>query len=312
MLNITLRRAFVALTASTAALLPMAVMAQESPVITINNATAKADVKAETLRGHITVLFGAGGNIVVLDSPQGKFVVDAGIGVSKNKLIAALDTISASPPKFLVNTHWHWDHTDGNPWVHEAGATIIAEEQTLKHLQRNERVEYWNYTFKPLPAGGLPTMLLKGDKTMQFGGETVKIISLKDGHTDGDLVVYFAKADVLALGDNFWNGYYPFIDNGVGGGNAETMIRSVNTMLKLATDKTLIVPGHGPTGNRAQLIEYRDMLVAITANVKKLKKAGKTLDEVIAAKPTAAYDAKFDGYVIKPALFTRIVYEGLK
>jgi glyoxylase-like metal-dependent hydrolase (beta-lactamase superfamily II) len=293
-------------------LLPTAALAQDSPVTTINAATAKADVTVKSLRGHISVLTGAGGNIVVLDSPQGKFMVDAGIGVSKNKLMAALKNIGPSPLRFLVNTHWHWDHTDGNTWMHDAGATIIAHGNTLKHLARSERVEYWNYTFQPLPAGGLPTVLLKADKTMQFGGETVNIITLKDGHTDGDLVVYFAKADVLVLGDNFWNGYYPFIDNGKGGGNVDTMIRSVDTALKMATDKTLIVPGHGPTGNRAQLKAYRDMLVAITANVRQLKKAGKTLDEVIAAKPTAAYDKQFDGFVIKPALFTRIVYEGLK
>jgi len=307
-----LAQAFLALAVSTTALLPLTARAEESPVITINAATAKADVTVETLRGHVSVLMGAGGNIVVLDSPQGKFMVDAGIGVSKDKLIAALNNISPSQPKFLVNTHWHWDHTDGNEWVHNAGATVIAHENTKKHLARKERVEYWNYTFEPLPAGGLPTMLLKKDKTMQFGGETVKIITLKDGHTDGDLVVYFAKADILVLGDNFWNSYYPFIDNGVGGGNVETMIRSVDSALKMVTDKTLIVAGHGPTGNRAQLKAYRDMLVAVTANVKELKKAGKTLDEVIAAKPTAAFDKQFDGFVIKPALFTRIVYEGLK
>jgi len=295
-----------------AVLLPTAALAQESPVTTINAATAKADVTVETLRGHVSVLMGSGGNIAVFDSPQGKFLVDAGIGVSKDKLIVALNHISPSPLKFVVNTHWHWDHTDGNPWMHDAGATIIAHENTAKHLSRSERVEYWNYTFKPLPQSGLPEMRLKGNRTMKFAGETVKIIALKDGHTDGDLVVYFAKADILALGDNFWNGYYPFIDNGVGGGNVETMIRSVDTALKMTTDKTLIVPGHGPVGNRAQLKEYRDMLVAITANVKQLKKAGKTLDEVIAAKPTAAFDKQFDGFVIKPALFTRIVYEGLK
>jgi len=307
-----LAHALLALTVGAAALLPLGARADESPVVTINAATAKADVKAETLRGHISVLSGAGGNIVVLDSPQGKFLVDAGIGVSKDKLIAALKNIGPSPLKFVVNTHWHWDHTDGNAWMHEAGATIIGHENTLKHLSHSERVEYWNYTFKPLPQGGLPEMILKKNRTMKFGGETVKIITLKDGHTDGDLVVYFAKADVLALGDNFWNGYYPFIDNGAGGGNVETMIRSIDTALQMTTDKTLIVPGHGPTGNRTQLKAYRDMLVAITANVKQLKQAGKTLDEVIAAKPTAAFDKQFDGFVIKPALFTRIVYEGLK
>jgi hypothetical protein len=115
---------------------------------------------------------------------------------------------------------------------------------------------------------------------------------------------------VLALGDNFWNGIYPFIDNGVGG-VIDGMIRWVNITLPLVTDKTIIVPGHGPVGNRAQLVEFRDMLVAIRENVSRLKKQGKTLDEVIAAKPTAAYDAKWGGFVIDPAFFTRLVYAGV-
>jgi len=281
-----------------------------SPVIKINEAAATSDVTVEQLRGNLSVLFGSGGNIVVLNGPDGKLLVDDGIAVSKDKIQAALDRISAEPIKYVINTHWHWDHTDGNEWVHNQGATIIAHENVLKRLSATTRVEDWNYTFQPWPMSGRPTLTFKTEKTLNFDGETVLIKHLGQGHTDGDAFVYFPESDVLVLGDNFWNGIYPFIDNGVGGG-IDGMIRWVNASLALATDKTIIVPGHGPVGNKAQLAEFRDMLVTVRNKVAVLKDQGKPLNQIITAKPTAAYDAKWGNFVIDPAFFTRLVYEGL-
>jgi glyoxylase-like metal-dependent hydrolase (beta-lactamase superfamily II) len=281
-----------------------------SPVDKINEAAAKADITVEKLRGNISVLFGSGGNIVVLTGPDGTLLVDAGIAVSRARVQAALDQISEGPIKFLINTHWHWDHTDGNEWVHSLGATIIAHENVLKRLSGTTRVEDWNYTFQPWPTGGRPTVVFKTEKTLNFGGEALVLKTYGPGHTDGDISVYFSNADVLALGDIFWNGYYPFIDNGVGGG-IDGMIRWVNTSLASVTDKTIVIPGHGPVGNRPQLVEFRDMLVAIRENVSRLKKQGKSIKEVVAAKPTAAYDDKWGGYVINGAFFTRLVYAGV-
>lgn len=281
-----------------------------SPVIKINEDAAKSDITVEQLRGNLSVLFGSGGNIIVLDGPDGKLLVDTGIAVSKDKIKAALDGISAKPIKYVINTHWHWDHTDGNEWVHNQGATIIAHENVLKRLSATTRVEEWDYTFQPWPIGGRPTVTFKTEKTLKFDGETILIKNLGPSHTDGDAYVYFPKADVLVLGDNFWNGIYPFIDNGVGGGIDGT-IKWVNASLALATDKTIIVPGHGPVGNKAQLAEFRDMLVTIRNNVAGLKNQGKSIDEIITAKPTAAYDAKWGNFVIDPAFFTRLVYSGL-
>ena len=281
-----------------------------SPVDKINEAAAKADITVEKLRGNISVLFGSGGNIVVLTGRDGTLLVDAGIAVSRARVQAALDQISEGPIKFLINTHWHWDHTDGNEWVHSLGATIIAHENVLKRLSSTTRVEDWNYTFQPWPTGGRPTVVFKTEKTLNFDGEALVLKTYGPGHTDGDISVYFSNADVLALGDIFWNGYYPFIDNGVGGG-IDGMIRWVNTSLASVTDKTILIPGHGPVGNRTQLVEFRDMLVAIRENVSRLKKQGKSIKEVVAAKPTAAYDDKWGGYVINGAFFTRLVYAGV-
>lgn len=281
-----------------------------SPVIKINEAAANSDITVEQLRGNLSVLFGSGGNIVVLDGPEGKLLVDDGIAISKDKIQAALDKISAEPIKYVINTHWHWDHTDGNEWVHKQGATIIAHENVLKRLSATTTVADWNYTFQPWPMSGRPTVLFKTEKTLKFDGETVVMKNFGQGHTDGDALVYFPKADVLVLGDNFWNGIYPFIDNGVGGG-IDGMIRWVNASLALATDKTIIVPGHGPVGNKVQLAEFRDMLVTVRNNVAGLKNQGKSIDEIVTAKPTAKYDAKWGNFVIDPAFFTHLVYAGL-
>jgi len=282
----------------------------ESPVIKINEAAAMADITTTPLRGGISKLMGSGGNITVLTAPDGKFLVDGGISVSKDKIRTALAGLGGGSPKYLVNTHWHWDHTDGNPWLHEAGATIIGHSRTLEHLSQTIRVEDWNYTFQPLPVAARPTVLVDAEKTMEFGGESILIRAYKASHTDGDLSVYFRKADVLATGDTFWNGYYPFIDY-VGGGGIDGMIEAANANLTMTTDKTIIVPGHGPVADRRQLVAYRDMLVAIRKNVADLKAKGLAVDQVIAAKPTSAFDATWGQYVIDPAFFTRLVYHGL-
>jgi len=281
-----------------------------SPVVKINEATAKADIKVETLRGNISVLSGSGGNIIVYNSPQGKFIVDAGIAVSKDKLTSALNAISPAPLKYLVNTHYHWDHTDGNVWMHEAGATIIGAPLTVSHLSESTRVEDWNYTFDALPAAARPSIIVKGNKTMKFGGEEIVMQHFGNGHTDGDLWVYLKNADVLTLGDIFWNSYYPFIDNQHGGG-INTAITWANKAIDATTDHTVIVPGHGATGNRADLIAWRDMLVAVRDQVAAQKQQGKTLEQIVATKPTAAYDAKYGGFVINGDFFTKLVYDGL-
>jgi len=282
-----------------------------SPVVRINEAAAAAEISVENLRGNVSVLTGSGGNIVVFNSPEGKLLVDAGIAVSRPRIEAALARIGPAPPKYVINTHWHWDHTDGNEWLHGLGATVVAQENVLKRLSGTTRVEDWDYTFKPWPAGGRPTVTFKSDKTINFGGETVVLKNYGIGHTDGDAVVYFKRADVLALGDIFRNGFYPFIDNSTGGG-IDNIIRWADASLALASDKTVIVPGHGPVGTRAQLAEFRDMLVAVRENVSRLKRQGKSMEEAVAAKPTADYDAKWGGFVIDGAFFTRLVYAGLK
>jgi glyoxylase-like metal-dependent hydrolase (beta-lactamase superfamily II) len=271
---------------------------------------ADEDLVVIPVRGNITVLMGSGGNVVVLSGAEGKFLVDAGISKSQEKMRAALDKIGPGPLKYLVNTHWHWDHTDGNAWMHEAGATIIAHIKTFKHLTETTHVNAWNWTFDPVPDGARPTLLVESKSAFSFAGGQLEIEYLGEGHTDGDLWVYFKDADVLALGDTFWNGIYPYIDN-EGGGSIDGAIHWANEAVMRTTDHTILIPGHGPVGTRAELVEFRDMLVAIRDNIVALKRQGKSLDEIIAAKPTAAFDDKWGKLVFNGPKFTKMVYAGL-
>src|SRR5258708_11527438 len=141
----------------------------DSPVTKINAEAATSDITVQPLRGNISAVMGSGGNITVLKRDDGKLMVDTGIMLSRAKLSAALDSISVAPPKYAINTHWHWDHTSGNEWIHQAGATIIAHEKTAKHLAARIRVEDWQYTFDPSPEGALPTLIVRTDLTLNFG-----------------------------------------------------------------------------------------------------------------------------------------------
>ena len=290
---------------------PKMIFAQaQSPVITIINAAKTAKINVTKLRGNISMLDGSGGNIAVLTGPQGKLLVDAGIGVSKPNVLAALNSINNDPIKYLINSHWHFDHANGNAWLHDEGAIIIAQDVTRKHLSVSTRVDDWNYTFDPLPKGGLPTILYKTEHTHQFNGEKIHIKTYPHAHTDCDSSIFFPNANILHVADTFWNGYYPFIDYSTGG-NIAGMIKAAQMNVDRTTNDTIIIPGHGPLGNRQQLIEFHEMLHTIHAKVAAMKKQGKTLEEVIAAKPTAAYDAKFGGFVIDGTFFTRLVYKGV-
>jgi glyoxylase-like metal-dependent hydrolase (beta-lactamase superfamily II) len=284
--------------------------ADASPYSDINAAAAASPITVHPLRGHVSMLDGSGGNIGVLAGPEGLLMVDAGIAVSQPKIVAALRSIDPGKVRYVINTHWHWDHTDGNGWLRRAGATVIADKQAVRRLTQTIRVVEWEHTFTPISKAELPNQVLTGDKTLHFDSETVRIRHYQHGHTDDDMSVYFAKANVLQTGDTFWNGMYPFIDY-VTGGSIDGAIRAANANLAMAGNNTIVIPGHGPVGNRAQLIEFRDMLVAIRAKVAALKAKGNSLEQVLAAKPSASYDAKWGTSVINGALFTALVYRGV-
>ena len=277
----------------------------------IKDSAATSPIVTHKLRSDVSVLEGSGGNVAVLTGPDGQVLIDAGIGVSRPQMAKALADLSADPITHLINTHWHFDHTDGNTWLNSAGAKIIAQENTRKYLSEVQRVEEWDYNFLPLPSGGIPSEVFADERNLRLNGLSIGLKRYRPAHTDSDISVTFGEADILHVADTFWNGIYPFIDYSTGG-SIDGMIAASDANLAAATDKTIIIPGHGkPVSDRAELREFRDMLVAIRENVAALKKQGRSKDEAVAAKPTAAFDAKFGNFVIDPAFFTRLVYEGV-
>jgi glyoxylase-like metal-dependent hydrolase (beta-lactamase superfamily II) len=277
----------------------------------IKDSAATSPIVTHKLRNNVSVLEGSGGNVAVLTGPDGQVLIDAGIGVSRPQMAKALADLSADPITHLINTHWHFDHTDGNTWLNSAGAKIIAQENTRKYLSEVQRVEEWDYNFLPLPSGGIPSEVFADERNLRLNGLSIGLKRYRPAHTDSDISVTFGEADILHVADTFWNGIYPFIDYSTGG-SIDGMIAASDANLAAATDKTIIIPGHGkPVSNRAELREFRDMLVAIRENVAALKKQGRSKDEAVAAKPTAAFDAKFGNFVIDPGFFTRLVYEGV-
>src|SRR6202162_1809165 len=255
------------LTVAAACFAPSYLMAQtEGIVVGAFKEAATAKVTVQNLRRNISVLLGPGGNIAVLTGPDGKLLVDAEIVTARPNVSAALASINADPIKQLINTHWHFDHTGGNEWVHQAGASILAQENTRKHLLKDTRVEGWKHTFPAAPAGAIPSTVFKEDHTLHANGTTLVLKHYLPAHTDSDISVHFTEADIFHTGDTFWNRNYPFIDYSTGG-SIDGQIRAAEANIAAVTSKTIVIPGHGPVGGRSDVAEFRDMLVAIRENV---------------------------------------------
>jgi glyoxylase-like metal-dependent hydrolase (beta-lactamase superfamily II) len=272
--------------------------------------SATAKISVQPLRRNVSVLLGPGGNIAVLTGPDGKLVVDAEIVTARPNVSAALASINSDPIKQLINTHWHFDHTGGNEWLHEAGASILAHENTRKRLLVDTRVEGWKHTFPAAPAGAIPSTVFTDDYSLHANGTTLVLKHYASAHTDSDISVYFAEADILHVGDTFWNRDYPFIDYSTGG-SIDGQIRAAEANLAMATDKTIVISGHGAVGGRADLVLFRDVLVEIRDKVAALKKQGRTLPEVIAARSSSRYDAEWGNLFMTPNAFLTLVYQGV-
>jgi glyoxylase-like metal-dependent hydrolase (beta-lactamase superfamily II) len=292
-------------------LAPRKLFAQDDGLVQTARRTAAAStITVQKLRGNVSVLMGAGGNIAVLTGRDGKLLIDAGFAGARPKITAALASISSDPTKHLINTHWHFDHTDGNEWLHSAGAAILAQTNTRKHLSTTTRVEGWNFTFEPAPAGAIPTDVFDVERILKLNGTTIALKYYVPAHTDSDISVHFTDADILHVADTFWNGYYPFIDYSTGG-SIDGMIRATEANLERVTDTMIVIPGHGAVADKSQLAFYRDLLVGAREKVAALKKQGKTLDEIVAAKPTAATDAKWGNGFRSPKDFIGDVFLGV-
>jgi glyoxylase-like metal-dependent hydrolase (beta-lactamase superfamily II) len=270
---------------------------------------ATAKITTLPIQGGLSVLMGSGGNIIVLPGREGKVAIDSGYATSQRQITAALAALSAEPLRHLINTHWHYDHTDGNEWMHAAGATIIAHEETQFRMSTDQAIPAFDAVLPPSPEGALPTVVFAIAHNVNVNGEVIRLKRYTPAHTDTDTSVFFEHSNVLHTGDTWFNGYYPFIDYD-SGGSIRGLLAASNENLALADNQTVVVPGHGEVGRRQDLVEFHEMVATVHDRVATLKKSGCSLDAAIAAKPTARFDKKWGGGFITAGLFTHLVYRG--
>ncbi|HEU4780862.1 MAG TPA: MBL fold metallo-hydrolase [Steroidobacteraceae bacterium] len=275
----------------TAAVTPYA-LAQQTPPPAM---PAPQDVKIETVNvaPGIYMLVGRGGNVGLTVGVDGAAIVDDQFADMAPKIRAAVAMLSDSPVKFLINTHLHGDHTGGNDAFGKAGATIIAHENVRKRLGTPQVNPSTNAPIAARAREALPVITFAHSATLHFNDDDLQFTHLPNAHTETDIVIRFKKANVLHMGDCFTGGF-PFIDGNTGG-TLDGLIRGHETVLAAIDDDTKIIRGHGPLGNKAELSAYHDMLVVVRDRVAKLVKAGKSQDEVLAARPTKEFEEKYGG-----------------
>jgi len=271
----------------------------------MRNQMGAAPITSSTLAPNLTMLAGPGGNVVVLNGADGKVVVDTFVQPAWNNLKAALDKLGNQRIATVIDTHWHFDHADNNAPLRKLGAEIVAHDNTKKRL--SESHDLLGAKFPPSPAEALPTATFSATRRIDANGDQVMLGKIPNAHTDTDIYIKFQKANVLHLGDVFFNGMYPFIDASTGG-SIGGMIEGTNFSMKQADASTKIVPGHGPLGDLKSLTAYRDMLVTVRDRVAKLKKSGQSLKEVLSAQPTKDLDPTWGQGFMQPNDFLAIVY----
>jgi glyoxylase-like metal-dependent hydrolase (beta-lactamase superfamily II) len=271
---------------------------------------SKVEIKTTNLGDNVYMLEGQGGNITVAVAKDGIIMVDSEFAPLHDKIKAAISAVSNQPIKYLIDTHFHGDHTGGNEAFAKDGAEVIAEVNVKKRLAAGTTNGLTGVKTPPAPVGALPTKSYTGSFKIRLNGRVADLTHIANAHTDGDTYVWFKTANVLSTGDTFTNGRYPNIDF-ANGGNIKGMIAATDAYLKLTNTKTRIVPGHGPIADKAALTEYRVMLVTARDRMAALVKQGKSEDDVVAAKPFADLDAKWAPTELASKNFIRVVYHSL-
>jgi len=265
-------------------------------------------IETTKLADRLVMLSGPGGNVVVLHGPDGKLVVDSFLQPAWPRLKSMLDGLDGGSVKTLIDTHWHFDHSDNNGNFHAAGAAVLAHTNTKKRLM--EPHDMVGMHFDPAPAAAWPTDTFTDKRSLTVNGEIVALSYVPPAHTDTDIFVHYAKANVLHMGDVFFNGMYPFIDASTGG-NINGMIAGTDRALAMTNARTKIVPGHGPLSDHAGLLRYRKVIGTIRDRVRSQKRAKKTLAQVQASKPSADFDATWGKGMMAPNDFVALVYNTL-
>jgi glyoxylase-like metal-dependent hydrolase (beta-lactamase superfamily II) len=271
---------------------------------------SKVEVKAEKVAEGVYMLTGSGGNIGLSVGKSGNFLVDDQYAPLTEKILAAIKTISPDPIRFLVNTHWHGDHTGGNENMGKAGVFIVAHENVRVRMSKENFIAQFQRTVPPSPEAALPVVTFADAITFHWNGDEIRVYHVPPAHTDGDSIVHFVKADVVHMGDLFFKGNYPFVDVS-SGGTLDGVVGAADRVLAAVTDKTKIIPGHGPLATKADLQAYRDTVKTVRDRVAKLKAEGKTKEQAVAAKPTADLDAQWGQGFIKGDILVGFAYDTL-
>ena len=271
---------------------------------------SKVEIKVEKLEPGVAVLFGSGGNIGLSYGDDANAIIDDQFAPLTDKILAAIKSVDPDPVRFVINTHWHGDHTGGNENFGKRGAVIVAHDNVRVRMSSEQVMRAMNRTVPPSPKDSLPVVTFADGVTLHLNGDTLHVVHVANAHTDGDSLVHWQKGDVLHMGDTFFHGSsFPFIDLG-SGGSIDGAIAAANQGLKLAGTNTRVIPGHGPMATRADLEAYRNMLVDIRGKVAAGIAAGQTLEQIQATKPAQRYGMP-DGF-IKPDRFIETVYNSLR
>ncbi len=267
-------------------------------------------LETRTLRDGLTLVTGAGGNVLVADDERGTLLVDSGNAVDASRLLEAVGRVATHPVRFVVDTHWHPDHVGGNAALAEQGAVVVSQVAARAAMAVEHRALAYDLVIDPVPAAGLPVITFDDALNLHLAQGRVTVLHVEAAHTGGDAIAWFEYADVVHTGDTYDAGSYPFIDVSTGGSLAG-LVAALETVLSRATPDTIIVPGHGAPSNRVELAAYRDMLVAVGERVSNLVAEGRNVDEVVAAHPTREYDAQYGAGDVTADPFVRLLYEDL-
>lgn len=286
------------------------IMLSYFPAASAKNAVDEfQDVKIKTIEvsDGIYMLMGQGGNIGLSVGEDGVFMIDDQFAPLTSKIKSAVAKISDKPIRFVINTHWHYDHTGGNENLGKDAVVIVAHDNVRERMTKDNFIKAFNKKVPASPKVALPVITFNDAMTFHLNGLEIKIAHRSHAHTDGDSFVFFKNANVIHTGDVFFNGLYPFIDSS-SGGSVNGMINSVEHILALADDKTKIIPGHGPLADKKALEKFRDMLVTVRGRMQKLIDEGKTLEEIITLKPNADLDESWGKAFLNPEAFLKILY----
>jgi glyoxylase-like metal-dependent hydrolase (beta-lactamase superfamily II) len=285
------------------ALGPGTVRAQSPPQAT----DAKAPIRVQQVRPGLHVLSGQGGNVAAWTGPDGIVLVDDSPAQVAPQLVEAVAKIASGPIRFVVITHWHPDHVGGNEALGKAGSVLIAHDNVRSRMSEAQRVEAYDLDVPPSPKAALPVVTFSESLSLHLNGDDLAAMHVGNAHTDGDVIVWWGRANAVHLGDLYYAGGYPFIDVGSGGSLAG-VVAAIEQVLARADSKTVIIPGHGPVSTRAELAAYRDMLVAVGRGVRQLVEDGTSEEQVVASRPTAEFDERYGKGAVDPDRFVRILY----